>query len=125
MIPIRGNQVCYWSWQNVALCRERVDDYARENGLEIGGQEFPLEFWRPYDYSVLLTMGDSHEIVVIGCEPDTGSLEVLYPLSAKIPADVELRDGERSRSGQLLNRLVLEGALTTKARAIYRSLGWL
>lgn len=123
LIPVLDGYVCYWSWKTSLVCRARVDEYARENGLKTGGQVFPLETWEQAQHGVTLFVGNLNYRVLVECEPDTGSLEVLFPFLVHLPPGVELRDGERSRGGQLLNREVFEGALTTKAQAVFRCLG--
>ncbi|MEI6039989.1 MAG: hypothetical protein WCP93_01415 [Candidatus Berkelbacteria bacterium] len=120
IITLDGH-VGFWSFNGTILEPEWVVQYAKDHELKINHDLIvPVNLLHDMPEMVSIVAGDQKIHCWVAWEFDTGAMEIMIPMSAELPKNIILKDGERFDNGQWRGSNVVQMKLGEKAELIMR-----
>ena len=125
LIPVGYGEVGRWDYGGLDPLAARGRKFALEHNVLPNGMKIPVIPLQPPEGAKMVSFGKYPVYkCLIEFEPDTSSVELLFPVRINLPRDWEIVDGEQLPDGSWCDQPIwLIPAMTTKAKIAIANFG--
>lgn len=121
-----GNRLGYWSFNDLFLAPEWVNEYAQEHNFKIVNFCVPIQKYEDVNLTEIVLDGRSQGKALLAFEPETGGIDILFVFDTIVRVSGMLVDGERFKDQWLdrevgvytLEQLLNEDKKTSKVETV-------